>query len=145
MRMFFRRNNKMNRKNFTKLAFILFIALTLITAISAYAATNNVPSTHLMDQSSPIAASELAPVACGSIRSSLTTVVQCTGGNCNGTQGNDLILGSPNADNIKGKNGDDCILGGDGDDDTISGDNGTDVCVGGAGNDVFKKCETEIQ
>jgi Ca2+-binding RTX toxin-like protein len=134
----------MNRRNITRLALFLFVVLTLITAISAYAATNTVPTTHLMDQSSPILVSELAPAACGNIRNSLTTVVQCTGGNCNGTQGNDLILGSPYADNIKGKNGDDCILGGDGDD-SISGDNGTDVCIGGNGNDSFKKCETDIQ
>jgi Ca2+-binding RTX toxin-like protein len=145
MRKLFKRSYKMSKKNFSRLALILFVLLVFITAISAYASTNIVPRTYLMDQSSPIAASELAPAECGSIRSALTTVVQCTGGNCNGTQGNDLILGSPNADNIKGKNGDDCILGGDGDDDTISGDNGNDVCIGGAGNDVFKKCETEIQ
>ena len=135
----------MSKKNFTRLALILFVVLAFVTAFSAYAATNIVPRTYLMDQSSSIAASELAPPECGSIRSTLTTVVQCTGGNCNGTQGNDLILGSPNADNIKGKNGNDCILGGDGDDDTISGDNGDDVCIGGAGNDTFKKCEVEIQ
>ena len=85
----------MNKRNFTRLALILLIVLALITAISAYAASNVVPRTYLMDQSSAIAASELAPAECGSIRSALTTVVQCTGGNCNGTQGNDLILGSP--------------------------------------------------
>ena len=135
----------MNRRNTIRLTLFLFVGLTLITAISAYAATNTVPVTYLMDRSSPVLVSELAPAACGSIRNSLTTVIECTGGNCNGTQGNDLILGSPYADNIKGKNGDDCILGGDGDDDTISGDNGEDVCIGGAGNDTFKKCETELQ
>jgi Ca2+-binding RTX toxin-like protein len=135
----------MNRRNIIRLALFLFVILTLITAISAYAATNTVPMTRLMDRSSPILASDLAPAACGDIRGTLTTVIECTGGNCNGTQGNDLILGSPYADNIKGKNGNDCILGGDGDDDTISGDNGTDVCIGGGGNDAFKKCETEIQ
>jgi len=56
----------MNKKNLTRLALALFISLILITAISAYAAANAVPKTYLMDKSSPIAASELAPAACGS-------------------------------------------------------------------------------
>lgn len=135
----------MINRNLSRLALILLISLILITTVFAIAAGNTVPVTHLTDQRSGVVASELAPPECGSIRSSLTSVIVCTGGNCNGTQENDLILGSPYADNIKGKNGDDCILGGDGDDDTISGDNGEDVCIGGAGNDTFKKCETEIQ
>lgn len=116
-----------------------------MSVVTALAATNIVPVKHLTDQKTAIIASELAPPECGSIRSTLTSIVVCTGGICNGTNANDLILGSPNADNIKGKNGNDCILGGDGDDNTISGDNGTDVCIEGAGNDVLKKCETEIQ
>ena len=131
----------MIKRNIPRLALILLILLIFITAVYAVAAGNTVPVTHLTDQGSAVTASELAPPECDSIRSTLITVVLCTGGNCNGTQGNDLILGSPYADDIKGKNGDDCILGGDGDDDTISGDNGNDVCIGGSGNDTyFKKC-----
>ena len=75
----------------------------------------------------------------------LNAIVVCTGGKCNGTKADELIIGTNGYDDISGKNGNDCIIGGGGDDD-IEGDNGTDVCIGGPGNDTFSnKCETQIQ
>jgi Ca2+-binding RTX toxin-like protein len=124
------------------LVFILLGILVIISVGFAFAANIVVPTTRLTDQTRGIDPNELKPAACSGLN--LTSIVVCNGGNCNGTNASELILGTSGYDNIKGKNGDDCIVGGDGDDD-ISGDNGTDVCVGGPGNDTFNKCETEIQ
>ena len=132
----------MNRKNVMWMTFIILAAMVLVSSIRAYAANNAVPTTHLTDQTRAIDPNELKPAACSALN--LNAIVVCTGGNCNGTNADELILGTAGIDNIKAKNGDDCIVGGGGDDD-ISGDNGTDVCVGGLGNDIFAKCETQIQ
>jgi Ca2+-binding RTX toxin-like protein len=127
----------------SRLIFILLVALILVTTGFAIAANNVVPVTHLTDQTTAIDANALKPAACSAI--TLNAIVICTGGKCNGTNSDELIIGTSGYDDIKGKNGDDCIIGGDGDDD-ISGDNGTDVCIGGPGNDSFtNKCETQIQ
>jgi Ca2+-binding RTX toxin-like protein len=117
---------------------ILFVLLTLImiSVATALAAANNVPVTRLADQSRGLNASELAPPECNSIRAGLETVIVCMGGNCNGSKGNELILGTAGNDVIDGKNGNDCIVGGDGDD-LIFGDNDNDVLVGGPGSDIL--------
>ncbi|MDV6345311.1 cadherin-like domain-containing protein, partial [Nitrosomonas sp. Is37] len=52
----------------------------------------------------------------------------------NGSNGNDNILGTADADLINGNNGDDSITAGAGDD-FVHGNNGNDVIEGGAGND----------
>lgn len=128
-----------------RLAFFGLIALILASVITAVAAANTVPPSRLTDQSRPITANDLKPPECAALN--LTNIVVGSG-NFEGTFGNDLILGSPNSDDIRGRFGDDCILGGGGDD-TIVGDQGTDVCIGGPGNDTFRPppntCETEIQ
>jgi Calcineurin-like phosphoesterase/RTX calcium-binding nonapeptide repeat (4 copies) len=51
-----------------------------------------------------------------------------------GGSGDDIIIGTPNADTIRGLAGDDCIFGMDGDD-HIEGDGGNDVIYGGRGDD----------
>ena len=64
-------------------------------------------------------------------------------GTINGTNGDDVILGSAGADTINGKSGNDYICGGDGADlihgnaghDRISGDQGNDTIYGDSGND----------
>jgi len=61
-------------------------------------------------------------------------IVVCTGGSCNGSNANELMLGTSGSEAIDGKNGDDCVVGGAGDD-ILSGDNGNDVLVGGPGSD----------
>jgi len=132
----------MFRIKISHLVFILLGILVIISVGFAFAANIVVPTTRLTDQTRGIDPNELKPAACSGLN--LTSIVVCSGGNCNGLSASELILGTSGYDSLKGKNGDDCIVGGDGDDD-ISGDNGTDVCVGGPGNDTFNKCETEIQ
>jgi len=123
-------------KKFRTLALILLLTLILLSVITALAATNNIPVTHLTDQSTSIAASDIAPPECDSIRSTLEAIIVCSGGNCSGTKANELIFGTSGDDTIDGKNGDDCIVGGAGDD-YLSGDNGNDVLVGGPGTDTL--------
>lgn len=116
-------------------------ALLIITAVTALAATNTVPSTRVVNASISFNINHLKPAACAGI--TVSTIV--TGSTTiNGTGGNDLILGSANLDTISDLAGDNCILGGDGDD-VIIGGPGSDVCIGGSGNDTFLACETQIQ
>jgi Ca2+-binding RTX toxin-like protein len=122
--------------NLQKVTFIMLLALVSASAITALAAANLVPVTRLMDQSSGIAISDLAPPACDSIRATLQTIIVCTGGNCSGSNANELILGSAGNVTIDGKNGDDCIVGG-GEGDSLYGGNGNDVLVGGPGADTL--------
>ena len=137
----------MSKKRIGQLTFIVLLSLILISVITVLAAANIVPETHLMDQSSTVPANILVPPECDSIRSAITTVVWCTGGNCNGSNANELILGTTGNDTINGRNGDDCIVGGDGDD-TLYGDNDNDVLVGGPGTDTLdggkRKKDTDI-
>lgn len=130
------------RKLIPRLFVILLFALILTGVLSAFSAANMVPDTRLGQQIQAVTANALKPAECSALN--LTSIVICTGGVCNGSNANELMLGTAGPDDIKGKNGDDCIVGGGGDDD-ITGDNGIDVCIGGPGNDTFRKCETEIQ
>jgi len=131
----------MIRKNIRRLFFVMLVVLVLTSAISAFAANIVVPDTRLTDQTRIIDPNEVKPAACSGL--TLTALVVCTGGNCNGSNADELIIGTAGYDKIRAKNGDDCIVGGGGDDD-ISGDNGTDVCLGGPGSDVLDiKCETQ--
>ena len=136
----------MIRKNILRLAFIMFASLILVSVVSAFAANNVVPATHLTEQSRAITASELAPSECNSIRSTLTAIRVCVGGSCNGSNANELILGTAGYDEIDGKNGNDCIIGGDGDD-NLNGGNDDDVILGAGGNDTLDggpKKDTDI-
>jgi len=108
------------------------IALILISTVTAIAASNTIPATHLTSQGRSIGINDLKPSACAGI--SLTNLVTGSGV-ITGTAGNDLILGSSGADEIDGLGGDDCIVGG----------GGIDTCTGGLGTDIFVSCETEIQ
>lgn len=122
------------------LAFFGLMAMILASVVTAIAATNSVPSSHLTDQSRPITANDLKPSQCAALN--LTEIVVGSG-KFSGTNANELILGGPDADTIDGKGGSDCILGGGGNDD-IDGGSGTDVCIGGPGTDTFSRCETQI-
>lgn len=126
-----------------RLALFGLIALILASVITAVAAANTVPATRAYNQDlGARTADQLKPPEC---TMSLTNIVLCpASGVCSGTGGNDLILGSPNADNIQGDKGNDCILGGGGDD-SLRGDQDTDVCIGGLGTDTFhSSCEIQI-
>jgi Ca2+-binding RTX toxin-like protein len=125
----------MRRKTVFLLA-VLLLLIVLFSTFIALTAANTVPTSGLSDTSVQVSASELAPPECDSIRSTLQTVVVCTGGACTGSGANELILGTTGDDFIDGKNGDDCIVGGDGDD-ALYGDNGNDVLVGGSGTDIL--------
>ena len=129
----------MNLRKMWKLPVIALIGLIIVSVITVVAAANSVTSSRLSDQSLPIAINALKPSECASIN--LTSIV-IGSGTINGTNANELILGSPLADTIKAKAGSDCILGGGGNDD-IDGGPGYDICIGGPGSDVFSKCEEE--
>jgi hypothetical protein len=120
--------------------------LLLSSVFTALSASNSVPVSHAGQIGpTPITANDLKPPECNALN--LTAIFTCpaAGGNCDGTDASELILGSPNGDTIKAGKGDDCILGGGGDDD-LRGDQNTDVCIGGPGADTFHpSCETEIQ
>jgi Ca2+-binding RTX toxin-like protein len=154
----------MNKKGFLMTVTGLFL-LVFVSLISASAAANTVPTTKAESQvvQSEITANNLKPPEC---MMNLTNLVICTAGlACNGTEGNDLVLGNASdesgAKKLNGKDGDDCLLsgagkdevrGGDGDDvlfggagnDTLRGQNDTDVCFGETGKDSYDNCETEI-
>lgn len=147
-------------------------ALFLLVALgvsAASAAANLVPVTWLGESRRTITPNDLKPAACAAL--SLTNLITGSG-TFNGTNNNDLILGSPGADTINGRQGGDCILGGGGNDviygfvgndvllggpgdDTLYGDQGNDVliggdgydnCYGGGGADTFDpSCEVQIQ
>lgn len=113
--------------------------LVWISAVTAIAATNTVPSTRADKSSTGIGANTLKPAACAGLYLSGTV---SGAGTITGTAGNDLILGSSGADTIDGLGGNDCILGGGGDD-VITGGEGTDICLGGTGSNTFTDCEGE--
>jgi Ca2+-binding RTX toxin-like protein len=123
-------------------AFWVLAILIFISTLTAVAAGNTIPTTRLDENTAAINANAIKPAACSALN--LTAIVICTGGNCNGTAANELILGTSTGEIIKGKGGTDCIVGGGGDDD-IRGNNGGDVCIGGPGADTFTTCETPIQ
>ncbi len=127
--------------------FALFGLILVILAgvITAVAAANSVPPSRLADRRSPIGANVLKPAACAGLTLNSIVVCPSAGGSCIGTGANDLILGSPQIDDIQGDKGSDCILGGGGDD-AIRGEQGEDVCIGGPGNDAFHpSCEAQVQ
>ena len=118
------------------------LALVVVLATGAafvLTASNAVPVSRAEDNVRTITANDLKPPECDGITLSGRPV---TG---NGGNGNDLVLGTANGDNLAGGNGDDCVVGGGGMD-RINGGGGTrDVCLGGAGLDLFSNCETQIQ
>ncbi|HSL42969.1 MAG TPA: hypothetical protein VK897_06020 [Anaerolineales bacterium] len=130
--------------NLPRLAVITVVMLIVPSVFFALAANILVPATRLTNQARPITPDTVKPTVCSTI--TLTTIVYCPagGGNCDGTNASELILGSPNIDLIQGKGGSDCILGGGGDDE-ITGSQATDICIGGPGVDVLKKCEISIE
>jgi Ca2+-binding RTX toxin-like protein len=117
-----------------RLAGAVLASLVLVSAFSAFAAANAVAKSRVADVRITINANALKPSQCASLN--LTNVV--TGrGDFNGTNNNDLILGSNISDEIYGRDGNDCILGGGGDD-VIDGDSGNDILIGGSGDDDLK-------
>ncbi len=123
-------------RSLSRIRILLFVFIFLsffivVGILSGAAATNIVSESGLSHTSHPVTANQLKPAIC---TMNLTNIVV----DGNGTQANDLILGSALSDTggsqLKGLGGDDCILGGDGDD-TINGGKGNDIILGGGGND----------
>ena len=129
-----------------KFAILGLVSVLFLSGIVVLASANTVPDTKIDEQISPITAELLKVPDCSAL--TLTTVVICpsSGGVCDGSDANELILGSPSDDHINAGKGDDCILGGGGDD-RIRGNQGADVCIGGAGTDDIDQasCETGSQ
>lgn len=110
-----------------------------LLAVVAVTATNTVASSRAYDVNGAGAtANQLKPSACAGLDLGAVAFVD-------GTDADELVLGTPAGESLRGQRGDDCILGGGGDD-NLRGDHGTDVCIGGPGTDTFHpSCETQIQ
>ena len=137
----------MRKKKLLIITLTFFLTILSISIVTALAAANTVPVTHVMDQTNNIAIWELAPPECGAVRVGLEAILICPPDcNSNGNT-NDLILGTDGDEIIDGGNGDDCIVGGGGND-QIYGANGNDVLIGGPGSDSLygegKKKDTDI-
>jgi Ca2+-binding RTX toxin-like protein len=126
----------------SRLVIVILLVILTTGTMFAFAANIAVPITRLTDQASAITANTLKPTTCAAI--TLTSIIVCTGGNCDGTGANELLLGTSSGERIRGRGGTDCILGGGGDD-RLVGNAGIDVCIGGPGNDTFSNCQTQIQ
>jgi Ca2+-binding RTX toxin-like protein len=107
------------------------LSILLAGTMAAYAAANTVPATRLGQQSIAITANALKPSACASLN--LANIVTGSG-TINGTNQNDLVLGSGGDDDMTGRGGTDCLMGGSGAD-TLTGSNGVDILLGGDGDD----------
>lgn len=120
------------------LATLLLMAYIGLTQVST--ATNTVPSTRAGVDVLEITADDLKPAVCNSIR---PVFVVRGSGRVDGSNDDDLILGSPADDDLRGRQGNDCLIGGAGDD-HLNGGGGKDVCIGGPGKDTYQGCETII-
>ena len=117
-------------------------AMLGLVLVSALTATNTVSASRLGQNVTAVTADQKKPKP---ICNAITVTAIVTGG-ANGSNADELVLGTAAAEgNLRGQNGNDCILGGGGND-TLRGDNGTDICIGGPGTDSFHAtCETQIQ
>lgn len=129
-------------RHIPRLTFAAFTLLVIFSTTFALAANVSVPTMRLTDQSKAITADALKPSACSGL--TLTRVVVCTGGNCDGSNANELMIGTPGSERIRGRGGTDCIIGGGGDDQLV-GNGKSDVCIGGPGIDSFLTCENTYQ
>ena len=123
----------MGTRRFLGLLAMLGLLLLAAGTLGAFATTNTVPDTRVDDLSQAITANALRPSDCAVLN--LTNIVVGSGG-LNGSNGNDLILGSAGDDTIRGRLGTDCILGGAGNDD-IEGNQGGDIILAGDGDDLM--------
>ncbi|HZR96997.1 MAG TPA: hypothetical protein VFA56_14975 [Gaiellaceae bacterium] len=120
-----------------RIAAVLGVVVLVCVVAFVVTATNTVPASRVGSSQQTIGAQDLAPAQCAGM--GLTTVVT----NGNGTNGNDLVLGTAAADTLNGNRGNDCLVGGNGND-TLRGGQGIDVCIGGGGIDTFNQCETQV-
>jgi Ca2+-binding RTX toxin-like protein len=121
----------MRMPRITRMIWSLLALLTALSIFSGFAAANTVAGSGAGEDFFTITVNDLRPAECASIN--LVNII-IGSGSIQGTNQNDLILGSAGNDQIRGMVGDDCILGGGGND-TIDGRQGNDVLLGGPGND----------
>lgn len=152
--------NRFNRRRLFYGGISVILFLILISILSGYAASNLVPSFSLDENAIDVYPSDFVPQICEDhgITVVYNVISAAGGGITNGTDQNDLILGTSGLDIIDGGGGDDCILGGGGDeiiyilwfslpalwggagDDVIIGGGGYDYCIGQGGNN-YVDCE----
>jgi Ca2+-binding RTX toxin-like protein len=124
-----------------RITLVGLVALIVVSALSVFAAANQVPVTAVDEIVLPITANDLKPPECAGLNLIEVVIWQDGMGR---DRDSSLILGSPNADTIFAGKGDDCVLGGGGND-AIDGNQGRDVCIGGPGMDTFKNCSVRVQ
>ena len=132
-------------KRFQRFTIVVLAMLILVSAVTAVTAANIIPSSRLGEYTNTITANTLKPIECSAI--TLTAILYCpaSGGNCDGTDASELVIGSTADDDIRSGKGDDCVLGGGGND-SLRGEQNADVCLGGPGTDgLYPSCETQIQ
>ena len=122
----------------------VLLILMLGSVVYGLTASNVILSTPMMeDHRQGVTANDLKPPECSHL--DLVNIIY----DGNGSQENDLVLGTDGDDTLNGKKGDDCIVGGAGDDtlqgrqgnDVLIGGPGTDSCQGNQGNNTFIECE----
>lgn len=123
----------MSTKNIPRIIIATLGVVIALGMANTIAASNTIPDNHLDEYSLAIGITDKQPGECKMV---LTSIIECAGGICQGTNASDLILGSAGLDNINGKNGDDCIVSGDGND-IIDGGAGNDYIMAGEGNDTL--------
>jgi Ca2+-binding RTX toxin-like protein len=133
---------------------VVFLCFLALLANVFLTAANYIAPSGLSSLFFPILADSLKPDECASI--TLTNLV--IGGD--GSNANDLLLGTAGDDLLRGRGGDDCIVGGAGDDilnggpdndillggpdsDSLDGGPkpGLDICYGGDGLNFFNRCD----
>ena len=110
-----------------RLSFGGLLVLVVVSVISAAAAANTVPPSHLGRSEHPSSVMDFAPPECSYM--TLTGIQVGPGGSGGGGK---LVLGTSASETLSGGGQDDCIVGGDGSD-TLRGQGGNDVLIGGVG------------
>lgn len=119
-----------------------FVALVAVLGlVYGSTAANSIPPSRAGLSHHPATARQLAPPECAGM--ALTTVAWLDNGTLQGTNGNELLIGSENTTRINGRNGHDCLVIGSGNKNRLDGGAGNDVCIGNA-TTRFNNCEVEI-
>ena len=100
----------MNTRLLSRLAVFALVMLVMVSIITAAAAANTVPTSHLTDQTTAITANNLKPAQCKLL--DLTGGIYiCTSNNCSASGPNMLVLGNSNTNHIDGIGGSSCCVG----------------------------------
>ncbi len=118
--------------------FVVLIAV--LGLVHGSTTANSIPPSRAGISYHPTTAQQLAPPECAGMV--LTSVAWGDNGTLNGTNGNELLIGSDNTNRINGRNGDDCLVIGARKDNRLDGGPGNDVCVGNA-TTRFDNCELQ--